>query len=64
MARNEKGRPAGGDPIPTTIRQDLDLSEFKPQPLDLQVSRLTRRYAITAAMAAIVAPLAFPEVPR
>jgi hypothetical protein len=30
----------------------------------LQTRQLTRRYAITAAMAAIVAPLAFPEGPR
>jgi hypothetical protein len=59
MARNEKGRPAGADPIPKIVRQD-DL-EFKQQPLDLQVRRLTRRYALTAAMAAIVAPLVFPE---
>jgi hypothetical protein len=62
MAHKEKGRPAGGDPIPKIVRED-DL-EFKPQPFDLQVMRLTRRYALTAAVAAIVAPLAFPEASR
>lgn len=57
MAFNEKGRPAGGDPIPYIVRQDN--LESKPQPLILQVSRLTRRCAVSAAMAEALAPLAF-----
>ena len=63
MARKESGRPAGGDPIPNDVRQDN--SEFTSQPLDLQqllqVSRLTRRCAISAAMAATMAPMIFGE---
>jgi hypothetical protein len=51
MARKEKGRPAGGDPIPTTIRQDV--SEFISQPFDLQV--------FSAAAAGMLAPLIFGE---
>jgi hypothetical protein len=54
---NEKGRPAGGDPIPNAVCQD-DL-ESKPQPLVLQVSRLTRRCAISAAIASAIAPLVY-----
>jgi hypothetical protein len=50
MARKEKGRPAGGDPIPnSSVRQDNP--EFKAQPLNLQVQLLTQRYAISAALA-------------
>jgi hypothetical protein len=49
MARKEKGRPAGGDPIPNVVRQDNP--EFKALPLNLQVSLLTQRYAISAALA-------------
>ena len=57
MARKEKGRPAGGDPIPnSSVRQDNP--EFKAQPLNLQVSLLTQRYAISAA-AATIARLAY-----
>jgi hypothetical protein len=59
MARKEKGRPAGGDPIPNVVRQDNP--EFKAQPLNLQVSLLTQRYA-TSAAAAIIARLAFAVV--
>jgi hypothetical protein len=58
MARKEKGRPfAGGDPIPNGVCQDA--TESIAQPLILQVSRLTRRCAISAAMAETIAPLAF-----
>jgi hypothetical protein len=59
MSSKEKGRPAGGTPIPTSIRQDV--SEFKQQPLQLQVSRLVHRCALSADAAAILAPLVFGE---
>jgi hypothetical protein len=59
MAYNEKGRPAGGDLIPNNVCQDN--LEFKPQPLVLQVSRLIRRCAISAAAAEALAPLIFGE---
>ena len=32
--------------------------------IDIQARRLSRRFAISAAMAAIVAPLVFPEASR
>jgi hypothetical protein len=37
------------------------VSESKPSLVDLQAVSLTRRCAITAAMAAVVAPLVFGE---
>jgi hypothetical protein len=50
-----------GEPIPNAVCQDN--SEFKVQPTELQhqlrVSRLTRRYAISAALARTIAELAF-----
>jgi hypothetical protein len=58
MDHIEKARQKG-EPIPKSVCQDNP--ETKPQPFDLQVSRLTRRYAISAAMAAIVAPFIFGE---
>jgi hypothetical protein len=60
MPVNEKGRPAGGDPIPNDVRKDK--LEFKPQPRDLQVSRLIRRCAIGAGLATTLAPFVFGEV--
>ena len=54
----EKGRPAGGDPIPNALVCQ-DNSEFATAPLILQVSQLTRRCAVSAAMAETLAPLAF-----
>jgi hypothetical protein len=45
MAQKEKGRPAGGDPIPKIVHEDN--SEFTPRLLLLQVSRLTHRSAIS-----------------
>jgi hypothetical protein len=62
MPRKEKGRPAGGDPIPTTIRQDL--SEFTSQPFDFQVSRLIRRSGLSAASAELFAPFIYGESAR
>ena len=56
----EKGRLAEGSPIPKIIPRQ-EHSEFSELPRELQVSRLTRRCAISAAMAAIVAPLIFGE---
>jgi len=43
------------------IPQVLTDADIAPSLVRLQASRLTRRYAITAAMAAIVAPFAFGE---
>jgi len=60
MPVKEKGRPAGGDPIPNDVFQDN--LEFNPQPRDLQVSRLIRRCAICAGLATTLAPLVFGEV--
>jgi len=63
MMRKEKGRPvAGGDPIPNVVLADD--AEFKLQLVDLQVSRLIRRCAINATIAAILAPIIFGEVSR
>jgi hypothetical protein len=59
MMLKEKGR-REGDPIPYVVRQDN--SEYATSKLHLQVFRLTRRCAISAAMAAIMAPLIFGEV--
>jgi hypothetical protein len=65
MARKEKGRPAGGSPIPT-MRSAKDQPEFNVQPTELQqllqVARLRRRCAISAAMAVTMAPIIFGEV--
>jgi hypothetical protein len=57
MASYEKGRPAGGDPIPEIVLADK--SEFKPTAIDLQVRRLTRRCRVGVDMAKTLAPLAF-----
>jgi hypothetical protein len=48
MAQKEKARQKG-EPIPNAVCQDIP--EIRPQPLDLQVSLLTQRYAISAALA-------------
>jgi len=58
MAFKEKGRPAGGDPIPNTLVCQ-DNSEFKPQLIKLQAFNLARRCAIDAAMAEALAPMVF-----
>jgi hypothetical protein len=55
MAQKEKARQKG-EPIPNAVCQDIP--EIRPQPLDLQVSLLTQRYAISAA-AATIARLAY-----
>lgn len=62
MAQIEKGRPAVGGPIPNYVCQDNP--EFiSSQPLDLQqllqVSRLKRRCAISASMAATISAIVF-----
>jgi len=51
-----------GPVVTGTDLRNADLainSENSPTPLELQARQLTRRCAITAAMAAIVAPMAF-----
>ena len=60
MVSKEKGR-REGDPIPN-VYVCQDNSESKLSILDRQVFCLTRRCAISAAMAAIMAPLIFGEV--
>jgi hypothetical protein len=57
--KTEKAGPVAG----TDLRNsDLAIySETSPSPRELQARQLTRRCAITAAMAAIVAPLIFGE---
>ncbi|MGY4160504.1 hypothetical protein ACVINW_006346 [Bradyrhizobium sp. USDA 4461] len=54
MAEKEKGR-REGDPIPNGVWRDAE--ESKAPLLKLQAARLTRRCAISLAMASIVAPL-------
>ncbi|WLA78808.1 hypothetical protein [Bradyrhizobium elkanii] len=60
MAENEKGR-RDGDPIPNGVVW-RDALESKAPLQKLQAARLTRRYAISLAMASIVAPLLHGEV--
>jgi hypothetical protein len=59
MSQKEKARQKG-EPIPNSVCQDN--SETKLQPLDLQVSRLIRRCAISAAAAEALAPLVYGDV--
>ena len=59
MASKEKGRRS--DPIPMTVLPQ-EQAEYTSVQLRLQASRLTGRCAVTAAMAAILAPLVFGEV--
>jgi hypothetical protein len=61
MASKEKGSQESC-PIPNAVRQDI--SESKASPLKLQVSRLSRLYAVNGAMAEAIAPLVFLEVLR
>ncbi|MBR1145089.1 hypothetical protein [Bradyrhizobium sp. AUGA SZCCT0431] len=58
MDIKEKGR-LEGSPIPNCVFGDT--TESKASLLNLQASRLARRCAITAAMAATLAPLVFGE---
>lgn len=51
----------GGDLRKSDLLASLIVSESKPSLLDLQAVSLTRRCAITAAMATVVAPLVFGE---
>ncbi len=61
MADTEKGR-REGDPIPKDVWRDaLDSKVFL---LNRQTSWLTRRVALSATMAAIVASLMYGEVSR
>ncbi|WP_168204675.1 hypothetical protein [Tardiphaga sp. vice304] len=48
-----------GEPISNDVCQDN--SEHSAATREYQVSRITRRCAISAAMAAIIAPLVFGE---
>jgi hypothetical protein len=59
MALKEKARQSG--PIPNAV-PGQGSAEFAPKPIILQVSALTRRCAISAAMAETIAPLAFGGV--
>ncbi|SHM41311.1 hypothetical protein [Bradyrhizobium lablabi] len=59
MDRKEKARANG--PIPNAVVYH-DSPESNLSLLHLQASRLTRRCAITTAMAAILAPLVFGEM--
>ena len=63
MVNKEKGRLAGADLIPIDVRQDN--SELIPQQHQyLQVARLIRRCALSAATADALAPLVFGEIAR
>jgi hypothetical protein len=64
MALKEKGRPAGGDPIPNSVRQDNPDFISQPPLILQQVARLTRRFAISFAMAATLAPMVHGETER
>ena len=55
MTEKEKARANG--PIPNAVLADC--AELNASLLTFQVARLTRRCAITVAMAAIVAPLIY-----
>jgi hypothetical protein len=58
QATKEKGCP-DGSLIPNYVLADAESITLSQ--INLQVSRLTRRCAISATMAAIVAPLIFGE---
>ena len=62
MAFNEKGHPEGA-PIPNCVVYH-DAKESKASPLNLQVSRLVRLYAVNSSLAETLAPLVFLEVMR
>jgi hypothetical protein len=62
MASKEKGCPAEGSPIPKIVLADN--SDIAPPAINLQVARLTRLYAVNAAMAEALAPLVFLEAMR
>jgi hypothetical protein len=62
MARNEKGQLAGAGPIPNYAVHHDKHADCNAQPIDLQVVRLTRRCAISAETAVILAPFVFGEV--
>jgi hypothetical protein len=55
------GPVAGTDLRKSDLLASLIVSESKPPLVDLQVVSLTRRCAISIAMAAVVAPLVFGE---
>jgi hypothetical protein len=59
----EKGRLAEGSPIPKIIPRQ-EQPEFSDICRELQVAKLTRRCAMSAAMAAIMAPFVFGEGQR
>lgn len=61
--QKEKGRPAEGSPIPKIVLGRNGAEDTKSL-LNLQVAQITRRCAISAAMAAVVAPIMFGEVTR
>lgn len=56
--KKEKGRPAEGSPIPKFIPRQ-EQSESSASLLRIQVSRLTRRCAISVAMAEAIAPMIY-----
>lgn len=57
MSENEKGQ-AEARPISNAVVYH-DTSESKASPLNLQVSRLSRLYAVNTTMAETIAPLVF-----
>ena len=57
MAIKEKGRLAEGSPIPNCVLPDN--TEYRATQLQLQVIRLTRRFAINDGMAETLAPMVF-----
>jgi hypothetical protein len=62
MAPKEKARQGSG-PIPNSVVYH-DAKESNASPLNLQVSRLIRLYAVDVSMAEAIAPLVFLEVMR
>jgi hypothetical protein len=61
MPQKEKARQKG-EPIPNDVCQDSP--EFTNSQSTLQVACLTRRHGLTADMAAVFAPMVFPEASR
>ncbi len=63
MSIKEKGCPAESSPIPKYIHAH-GRTESNPSLLQLQISRLSRLYAVNGPMAEVLAPLVFLEVLR
>jgi hypothetical protein len=63
MSIKEKGRPAESSPIPKIIHAHGQ-TESNLSLVQLQVSPLSRLYAVNGPMAEVLAPLVFLEVLR